>query len=135
MAAHVVAGLAGTAVVAGILIYRTLAVVAYSPKSYILFGAKKAEPVAKLLASSSSSSDSETLQIDIKTSDYTLTGTVNRAYTSVLDVFVGNVFAGHELGASFCLHVKGKRVVDIAGGRKHDGKDYDLGSGAFLLGF
>jgi hypothetical protein len=136
IAGKLASAVACTLLVTGIFVYRTLAVGAHSPLSYILFGAaKKPEPVsAKVLASSSSSSDG-TIKVDINTPDYTLTGTVDRDYAPVLEVFARNVLEGQEVGAGFCLYVKGRKVVDIAGGRRNDGKDYNLQSGAFLVGF
>lgn len=123
------AAVTGAVVVAtGVFVYRLLAIGAHAPKSFLFLGTPKPDKVAdKLLAENKSSS--EPIQVNIDAPDYTLVGTVEPKFAPVLDVFLQNVAEGHEVGAGFCFYVGGKKVIDIAGGRKRtNGQDYDLES-------
>ncbi len=46
----------------------------------------------------------------------TITGLVEPGFEAVRDAFAGNFEQGRELGAAFCAHVEGRRVVDLYGG-------------------
>jgi CubicO group peptidase (beta-lactamase class C family) len=46
----------------------------------------------------------------------TITGHVEPGFEVVRDAFASNFAQGHELGAAFCAHVEGRKVVDLYGG-------------------
>lgn len=46
----------------------------------------------------------------------TITGLVAPGFEAVRDAFASNFEQGHELGAAFCAHVEGRKVVDLFGG-------------------
>jgi len=48
--------------------------------------------------------------------DANITGQVEPGFEAVKDAFAHNFERGREVGASFCLHVDGRKVVDICGG-------------------
>ncbi|HWF15750.1 MAG TPA: serine hydrolase domain-containing protein [Acidimicrobiales bacterium] len=50
------------------------------------------------------------------TSSTTITGLVEPGFEAVREAFAQNFQAGRELGASFCVHVDGRKVVDLCGG-------------------
>ena len=45
-----------------------------------------------------------------------ITGLVEPGFEAVRDAFARNFQEGQELGAAFCLHVEGRKVVDLCGG-------------------
>jgi CubicO group peptidase (beta-lactamase class C family) len=45
-----------------------------------------------------------------------VSGLVAPGFEAVRDAFAGNFAAGHEVGAGFCVHVDGRKVVDLVGG-------------------
>jgi CubicO group peptidase (beta-lactamase class C family) len=45
-----------------------------------------------------------------------ITGLVEPGFEAVRDAFARNFQQGQELGAAFCLHVEGRKVVDLCGG-------------------
>ncbi|HEX3796246.1 MAG TPA: serine hydrolase domain-containing protein [Acidimicrobiales bacterium] len=49
-------------------------------------------------------------------SDVIIGGQVEPGFEAVRDAFTHNFTVGRELGAAFCLHVEGKKVVDLWGG-------------------
>jgi CubicO group peptidase (beta-lactamase class C family) len=49
-------------------------------------------------------------------SAYEITGLVEPGFEGVRDAFAGNFEEGRELGAAFCVHVGGRKVVDLYGG-------------------
>jgi CubicO group peptidase (beta-lactamase class C family) len=48
--------------------------------------------------------------------DVSIGGYVEPGFAAVKDAFSQNFEAGHETGAAFCLHVGGRKVVDLYGG-------------------
>ena len=46
----------------------------------------------------------------------TIHGTVSKGFEGVREAFEANFREGNEVGASFCLHVKSRKVVDLWGG-------------------
>ncbi len=48
--------------------------------------------------------------------DVSIGGHVEPGFAAVRDAFSQNFEAGHETGAAFCLHVDGRKVVDLYGG-------------------
>jgi CubicO group peptidase (beta-lactamase class C family) len=48
--------------------------------------------------------------------DVSIGGHVEPGFAAVKDAFRQNFEAGHETGAAFCLHVDGRKVVDLYGG-------------------
>jgi CubicO group peptidase (beta-lactamase class C family) len=48
--------------------------------------------------------------------DTAITGLVEPGFEAVRDAFAHNFEVGREIGAAFCLHVGGRKVVDISGG-------------------
>ena len=48
--------------------------------------------------------------------DVSIGGHVEPGFAAVEDAFRKNFKAGHETGAAFCLHVDGRKVVDLYGG-------------------
>ncbi len=46
----------------------------------------------------------------------TITGLVEPGFEAVRDAFADNFAQGRELGAAFCVHVEGRKVVDLCGG-------------------
>lgn len=46
----------------------------------------------------------------------TITGLVEPGYEAVRDAFASNFEQGREVGAAFCAHVEGRKVVDLCGG-------------------
>jgi len=50
-------------------------------------------------------------------------GHVEPGFAGVKDAFTQNFEAGHETGAAFCLHVDGRKVVDLYGGSFDRGGD------------
>jgi CubicO group peptidase (beta-lactamase class C family) len=48
-------------------------------------------------------------------------GHVEPGFAAVKDAFTQNFEAGHETGAAFCLHVEGRKVVDLYGGSFYGG--------------
>ncbi len=48
--------------------------------------------------------------------DVSIGGHVEPGFAAVKDAFSQNFEAGHETGAAFCLHVDGRKVVDLYGG-------------------
>jgi CubicO group peptidase (beta-lactamase class C family) len=58
--------------------------------------------------------------------DVSIGGHVEPGFAAVRDAFNHNFEAGHETGAAFCLHVGGRKVVDLHGGSF----DRDEGDGA-----
>src|SRR6202042_656933 len=48
--------------------------------------------------------------------DVSIGGHVEPGFSGVKDAFSQNFEAGHETGAAFCLHVGGRKVVDLYGG-------------------
>jgi CubicO group peptidase (beta-lactamase class C family) len=46
----------------------------------------------------------------------TITGLVEPGFEAVRDAFAANFEQGREIGAAFCAHVDGRKVVDICGG-------------------
>jgi len=46
----------------------------------------------------------------------TIHGTVSKGFEGVREAFEANFREGNEVGASFCLHVKSRKVVDLRGG-------------------
>jgi CubicO group peptidase (beta-lactamase class C family) len=46
----------------------------------------------------------------------TITGLVEPGFEAVRDAFAGNFEQGREVGAAFCAHVEGRKVVDLYGG-------------------
>ncbi len=46
----------------------------------------------------------------------TIHGTVSKGFEGVREAFEANFRDGNEVGASFCLHVKSRKVVDLWGG-------------------
>ncbi|HUE06154.1 MAG TPA: serine hydrolase domain-containing protein [Acidimicrobiales bacterium] len=46
----------------------------------------------------------------------TITGLVEPGFEAVRDAFASNFEQGRELGAAFCAHVEGRKVVDLCGG-------------------
>ena len=48
--------------------------------------------------------------------DVSIGGHVEPGFGAVKDAFSQNFEAGHETGAAFCLHVDGRKVVDLYGG-------------------
>jgi CubicO group peptidase (beta-lactamase class C family) len=60
--------------------------------------------------------------------DVSIGGHVEPGFSGVKDAFRQNFEAGHETGAAFCLHVGGRKVVDLYGGsfgRDDDSRPYD----------
>ena len=53
---------------------------------------------------------------DPNTSSTDITGLVEPGFEAVRDAFARNFQEGHELGAAFCVHVEGRKVVDLCGG-------------------
>ncbi|HEY1651352.1 MAG TPA: serine hydrolase domain-containing protein [Acidimicrobiales bacterium] len=53
---------------------------------------------------------------DPNTTSTSLTGLVEPGFEAVRDAFARNFEEGHELGAAFCVHVEGRKVVDLCGG-------------------
>ena len=55
------------------------------------------------------------------------TGQVEPGFDAVKDAFAHNFEVGREIGAAFCLHVGGRKVVDIYGGSfdRESGRPYD----------
>jgi CubicO group peptidase (beta-lactamase class C family) len=47
---------------------------------------------------------------------FTIDGDVAPGFASVRDAFAHNFEVGREIGAAFCLHVEGRKVVDLWGG-------------------
>ena len=45
-----------------------------------------------------------------------VTGLVEPGFEGVRAAFAANFAAGHEVGAALCIHVKGRKVVDLCGG-------------------
>ncbi|KAI8999695.1 beta-lactamase/transpeptidase-like protein [Hyaloraphidium curvatum] len=131
MAAASKLAVAAAATAGGLLLslaaaYRVLRAGAYSPWSHVLLGTPAPEKASKRLQSAAKPDG--TVAVDIETEFYSVTGTVDAAYTDVVDVFCRNVAEGHEVGASFCVYVGERRVVDLAGGQKVGGRKYDLDS-------
>jgi CubicO group peptidase (beta-lactamase class C family) len=58
--------------------------------------------------------------------DVRIGGHVEPGFAAVKDAFSQNFEAGHETGAAFCLHVDGRKVVDLYGGSF----DHDAGDGS-----
>ncbi|HMN84493.1 MAG TPA: serine hydrolase domain-containing protein [Bauldia sp.] len=56
----------------------------------------------------------------MKTAEGTATGEYEAAFRPVVDAFKANFDEGFEVGASCCVHVDGKPVVDIWGGHMDD---------------
>jgi CubicO group peptidase (beta-lactamase class C family) len=54
-------------------------------------------------------------------------GHVEPGFEGVRDAFAHNFEVGREVGSAFCLHVGGRKVVDIYGGAfdRHGGRPYD----------
>ena len=46
----------------------------------------------------------------------TITGLVEPGFEAVRDAFASNFEQGREVGAAFCAHVEGRKVVDLCGG-------------------
>jgi CubicO group peptidase (beta-lactamase class C family) len=46
----------------------------------------------------------------------TITGQVEPGFDVVRDAFAANFEQGRELGAAFCVHLEGRKVVDLYGG-------------------
>lgn len=46
----------------------------------------------------------------------TITGLVQQGFEGVRDAFASNFEQGREVGAAFCAHVDGRKVVDLCGG-------------------
>jgi hypothetical protein len=46
----------------------------------------------------------------------TITGQVEPRFEVVRDAFAANFDQGCELGAAFCVHLEGRKVVDLYGG-------------------
>ena len=59
--------------------------------------------------------------------DVSIGGHVEPGFGAVKDAFSQNFEAGHETGAAFCLHVDGRKVVDLYGGSfdGHGVRPYD----------
>src|ERR1700678_230004 len=60
--------------------------------------------------------------------DVNIGGHVDPGFAAVKDAFTHNFEAGTETGAAFCLHVDGRKVVDLYGGSFD--RDADGGNGA-----
>jgi CubicO group peptidase (beta-lactamase class C family) len=50
------------------------------------------------------------------TSSTSITGLVEPGFDAVRDAFARNFQEGSELGSAFCVHVEGRKVVDLCGG-------------------
>jgi CubicO group peptidase (beta-lactamase class C family) len=61
--------------------------------------------------------------IEKPTANGKVTGTCDPAFSGVLDAFLENFAKRNELGASVCVMVNGKTVVDLWGGLKTEGGD------------
>jgi CubicO group peptidase (beta-lactamase class C family) len=63
--------------------------------------------------------------------DVNIGGHVEPGFATVKDAFSQNFEAGHETGAAFCLHVDGRKVVDLYGGSfdRHEGDGASGSSG------
>jgi CubicO group peptidase (beta-lactamase class C family) len=46
----------------------------------------------------------------------TITGLVEPGFEAVRTAFAGNFEAGREVGSALCVHVGGRKVVDLCGG-------------------
>ncbi len=62
-------------------------------------------------------------------------GFVEPGFEAVRDAFASNFAAGHELGAAFCVHVEGRKVVDLCGGSFDSGGSKPYGPDALQLVF
>lgn len=116
----------GVLLTSAVALARYLQIGAYSPKSALILGKPSYKPVTEELGAKSA--PGQIVDIDIDTPTYSLQGKVDAAYLPVVDAFLANITNGHEVGAGFCLYVKGKPVIDLAGGLKDNGRKYDLTS-------
>lgn len=64
-----------------------------------------------------------------------ITGLVEPGFEAVRDAFVSNFENGSEIGAAFCVHVDGRKVVDLCGGSFDAAGTRPYGSDALQLVF
>jgi CubicO group peptidase (beta-lactamase class C family) len=64
-----------------------------------------------------------------------ITGLVEPGFEAVRDSFARNFEEGRELGAAFCVHVEGRKVVDLCGGSFDDAGTGPYGPDALQLVF
>ncbi len=64
-----------------------------------------------------------------------ITGLVEPGFEDVRDAFVRNFVEGRELGAAFCVHLHGRKVVDLCGGWFDAGGAVPYGPDALQLVF
>jgi CubicO group peptidase (beta-lactamase class C family) len=65
----------------------------------------------------------------------TITGLVEPGFEAVRDAFAHNFEQGRELGAAFCVHVEGRKVVDLYGGSFDSAGTRSYGPDALQLVF
>ncbi len=68
-------------------------------------------------------------------SSTSITGLVEPGFEAVRDAFADNFQLGRELGAAFCVHVDGRKVVDLCGGSFDSAHTKPYGSDALQLVF
>ncbi|HWD55204.1 MAG TPA: serine hydrolase domain-containing protein [Acidimicrobiales bacterium] len=69
------------------------------------------------------------------TSSAHITGHVEPGFEPVRDAFAQNFQEGRELGSAFCVHVQGRKVVDLCGGSFDDAGTKPYGPDALQLVF
>ncbi len=65
----------------------------------------------------------------------TVTGLVEPGFETVRDAFASNFEQGRELGAAFCVHLEGRKVVDLCGGSFDDAGTQPYGPDTLQLVF
>jgi CubicO group peptidase (beta-lactamase class C family) len=64
-----------------------------------------------------------------------ITGLVEPGFEAVRDAFAHNFAHGREIGSALCVHLGGRRVVDLCGGTFDEDGDRPYGPGALQLVF